>query len=78
MEKTQPESKSKIDPSDTRPKDLLNPPDQVKPSKTDGYVQPDTEVQKAPKTVTGDLGPPKNLQSLPTQDTHKIDPASNL
>lgn len=28
------------------------------------------QAESVPKTVSGDNGPPKNLQSLPTQDTH--------
>lgn len=30
------------------------------------------QAEKAPKAVSGDYGPPKNLQSIPTQNTHEI------
>jgi len=31
------------------------------------------QADSVPKTAHGDNGPPRNLQSLPTQNTHEID-----
>ncbi len=60
----------------SRPMDAIVPEEKLPNSSSAKNLQ--AQAESVPKTPSGDNGPPENLQSLPTQDTHTVSPEQEV